>query len=205
MLKGVSLLVIAVLLVTQAGCYTDTGSGRSGISGAGNGAGRAVQRDTAGADAGDAGRTKSCAPRADEEVQENMAVLKIRTGRERRICLRRISGTRTRMEKKQDYGKELITSNETGIAYRTENGSGELKLPSTLTANTPVQYEQNGLKITMAPTLDRVVSVPLPAVEARDCRIELPGQTWDGTIGRTRKCRYDGIGGDTAAHNGKYG
>ena len=182
MIKGVSLLAIAVLLVTQAGATqileaeeavlaeptTELGVPYSEIP---------LELTPAMLDERNHVRRVR-----DEEVQENMAVFENADGRERRICLRRISGTRTRMEKKQDYGKELITSNETGIAYRTENGSGELKLPSTLTANTPVQYEQNGLKITMAPTLDRVVSVPLPAVEA-ETAIELPGQTWDGTIG----------------------
>ena len=182
MLKGVSLLAIAVLLITQAGATqileaeeavlaeptTELGVPYSEIP---------LELTPAMLDERNHVRRVR-----DEEVQENMAVFENADGTRTAYLFAEDIWYEDENGEKQDYGKELITSNETGIAYRTENGSGELKLPSTLTANTPVQYEQNGLKITMAPTLDRVVSVPLPAVEA-ETAIELPGQTWDGTIG----------------------
>ena len=98
----------------------------------------------------------------DEEVQENMAVFENADGTRTAYLFSEDIWYEDEAGEKQDYGKELVAAAESGIAYRTVSGSGELQLPATLSADTPIAYEQNGLKITMAPTLDRVVSVPLP-------------------------------------------
>ena len=161
-LKGISLLVIAVLLISQVG---------------------ATQPLTAEEMAPAEETTELGVPYSeipleltpqmldernhvrrvrDEEVQENMAVFENADGTRTAYLFSEDIWYEDEAGEKQDYGKELVAAAESGIAYRTVSGSGELHLPATLSADTPIAYEQNGLKITMAPTLDRVVSVPLP-------------------------------------------
>lgn len=161
-LKGISLLVIAVLLISQVG---------------------ATQPLTAEEMAPAEETTELGVPYSeipleltpqmldernhvrrvrDEEVQENMAVFENADGTRTAYLFSEDIWYEDEAGEKQDYGKELVAAAESGIAYRTVSGSGELQLPATLSADTPIAYEQNGLKITMAPTLDRVVSVPLP-------------------------------------------
>ena len=136
MLKRRQFTAIAVLLVTQAGALPDLEAEEAVLAEPATELRKAVQRDTAGADAGDAGRTKSRAPRAGRGSRRTWRCLKNADGRERRILFAEDICTRTKWRKAGPLRKELITSNETGIAYRRRTARASWKLPSTLTANT---------------------------------------------------------------------
>ena len=98
----------------------------------------------------------------EEELEPNTAVFRNSDGTNTLYIFSEEIWYENEDGEKVDYSTELEAAPETAeAAYRATGGGGELLLPGTVGENTPIEYSEGGLSISLYPTTERIV-VPEP-------------------------------------------
>ena len=94
----------------------------------------------------------------EEELEPNTAVFRNSDGTNTLYIFSEEIWYENEDGEKVDYSTELEAATETAeAAYRATGGGGELLLPGTVGENTPIEYSEGGLSISLYPTTERIV------------------------------------------------
>ena len=94
----------------------------------------------------------------EEELEPNTAVFRNSDGTNTLYIFSEEIWYENEDGEKVDYSTELEAAPETAeAAYRATGGGGELLLPGTVGENTPIEYSEGGLSISLYPTTERIV------------------------------------------------